>query len=181
MLFLNDNISIISVVIKWRVICLVWIITIMDNWARNGWVQTNGWIKSTCTYCGVGCGIEARPTSLGKLEVRGDKIIHQTMSYVLKGLRGDTVTPLGRLTQPAHIQNERSKETELEQCHSVGRQTNSIKRSKNLRPIQLRSIFLSGQLLTEDYYTLPINWWKASSVVLIDDNSRLCMASTGRA
>jgi anaerobic selenocysteine-containing dehydrogenase len=30
------------------------------------------WIKSTCAYCGVGCGIEAKALANGRIEVRGD-------------------------------------------------------------------------------------------------------------
>lgn len=72
--------------------------------------SNSGWIKSTCAYCGVGCGIEARPTALGKLEVRGDKEHPSNYGKLCtKGIAlGETVTPLGRLTQPTHIKNQQN-------------------------------------------------------------------------
>ena len=74
--------------------------------------SNSGWIKSTCAYCGVGCGIEARPTALGKLEVRGDKEHPSNYGKLCtKGIAlGETVTPLGRLTQPTHIKNQQKHE-----------------------------------------------------------------------
>lgn len=64
--------------------------------------MSEGWIKSTCAYCGVGCGIEARPMSNGLLEVRGDKEHPSNYGKLCtKGIAlGDTVIHDGRLLAP---------------------------------------------------------------------------------
>lgn len=60
------------------------------------------WIKTTCAYCGVGCGIDAIPTSDGKLEIRGDKTHPSNFGRLCtKGAAlGETVSTEGRLLYP---------------------------------------------------------------------------------
>ncbi len=140
--------------------------------------SNNGWIKSTCAYCGVGCGIEARPTSLGKLEVRGDKDHPSNYGKLCtKGIAlGDTVTPLGRLTQPAHIQNEQKQELDW----NSATQLVADKFNQTIEEFGADSVafYVSGQLLTEDYYVANKLMKGFIGSGNIDSNSRLCMAST---
>ncbi|MFA0347249.1 molybdopterin oxidoreductase family protein [Vibrio sp. 10N.222.55.C6] len=140
--------------------------------------SNSGWIKSTCAYCGVGCGIEARPTSLGKLEVRGDKDHPSNYGKLCtKGIAlGDTVTPLGRLTQPAHIQNEQKQELDW----NSATQLVADKFNQTIEEYGADSVafYVSGQLLTEDYYVANKLMKGFIGSGNIDSNSRLCMAST---
>lgn len=140
--------------------------------------SNSGWIKSTCAYCGVGCGIEARPTSLGKLEVRGDKDHPSNYGKLCtKGIAlGDTVTPLGRLTQPAHIQNEQKQELDW----NSATQLVADKFNQTIEKFGADSVafYVSGQLLTEDYYVANKLMKGFIGSGNIDSNSRLCMAST---
>ena len=140
--------------------------------------SNSGWIKSTCAYCGVGCGIEARPTSLGKLEVRGDKAHPSNYGKLCtKGIAlGDTVTPLGRLTQPAHIQNEQKQELDW----NSATQLVADKFNQTIEEFGADSVafYVSGQLLTEDYYVANKLMKGFIGSGNIDSNSRLCMAST---
>ncbi len=140
--------------------------------------SNSGWIKSTCAYCGVGCGIEARPTSLGKLEVRGDKDHPSNYGKLCtKGIAlGDTVTPLGRLTQPAHIQNEQKQELDW----NSATQLVADKFNQTIEEFGADSVafYVSGQLLTEDYYVANKLMKGFIGSGNIDSNSRLCMAST---
>lgn len=140
--------------------------------------SNNGWIKSTCAYCGVGCGIEARPTSLGKLEVRGDKDHPSNYGKLCtKGIAlGDTVTPLGRLTQPAYIQDEQKQELDW----SSATQSVADKFNQTIAEFGADSVafYVSGQLLTEDYYVANKLMKGFIGSGNIDSNSRLCMAST---
>ncbi len=140
--------------------------------------SNSGWIKSTCAYCGVGCGIEARPTSLGKLEVRGDKDHPSNYGKLCtKGIAlGDTVTPLGRLTQPAHIQNDQKQELDW----NSATQLVADKFNQTIEEFGADSVafYVSGQLLTEDYYVANKLMKGFIGSGNIDSNSRLCMAST---
>ncbi|MCL4112145.1 UNVERIFIED_CONTAM: hypothetical protein GTU68_039152 [Idotea baltica] len=140
--------------------------------------SNSGWIKSTCAYCGVGCGIEARPTSLGKLEVRGDKDHPSNYGKLCtKGIAlGDTVTPLGRLTQPAHIQKEQKQELDW----NSATQLVADKFNQTIEEFGADSVafYVSGQLLTEDYYVANKLMKGFIGSGNIDSNSRLCMAST---
>ncbi|SBT15333.1 Nitrate reductase [Vibrio celticus] len=140
--------------------------------------SNSGWIKSTCAYCGVGCGIEARPTSLGKLEVRGDKDHPSNYGKLCtKGIAlGDTVTPLGRLTQPAYIQNEQKQELDW----NSATQLVADKFNQTIEEFGADSVafYVSGQLLTEDYYVANKLMKGFIGSGNIDSNSRLCMAST---
>lgn len=140
--------------------------------------SNSGWIKSTCAYCGVGCGIEARPTSLGKLEVRGDKDHPSNYGKLCtKGIAlGDTVTPLGRLTQPAYIQNEQKQELDW----NSATQLVADKFNQTIEEFGVDSVafYVSGQLLTEDYYVANKLMKGFIGSGNIDSNSRLCMAST---
>lgn len=140
--------------------------------------SNSGWIKSTCAYCGVGCGIEARPTSLGKLEVRGDKDHPSNYGKLCtKGIAlGDTVTPLGRLTQPAHIQNEQKQELDWNRATQLV----ADKFNQTIEEFGADSVafYVSGQLLTEDYYVANKLMKGFIGSGNIDSNSRLCMAST---
>ncbi len=140
--------------------------------------SNSGWIKSTCAYCGVGCGIEARPTSLGKLEVRGDQDHPSNYGKLCtKGIAlGDTVTPLGRLTQPAHIRNDQKQELDW----NSATQLVADKFNQTIEEFGADSVafYVSGQLLTEDYYVANKLMKGFIGSGNIDSNSRLCMAST---
>ncbi|MGF1756845.1 molybdopterin-dependent oxidoreductase [Photobacterium sagamiensis] len=132
------------------------------------------WVKSTCAYCGVGCGIEARPTANGQLEVRGDKD-HPANSGRLcsKGLAlGETVIHDGRLRHP-FIHGVRSDwNTALSH---VANQFSDIIAEHGPDAV---AFYASGQLLTEDYYVANKLMKGFIGSANIDTNSRLCMSSS---
>lgn len=136
------------------------------------------WIKSTCAYCGVGCGIEVRPTASGKLEVRGDKEHPSNYGKLCtKGAAlGDTVTPIGRLTQPM-------KRVESGQQLLPWGEASQLVADKFAQAIKEHgpdsvAFYVSGQLLTEDYYVANKLMKGFIGSANIDSNSRLCMASS---
>lgn len=137
------------------------------------------WIKSTCPYCGVGCGIEARVLSSGKLDVRGDKDHPANFGRLCsKGLAlGDTVTKSaqgsgGRLLSPSINDNDCSWEQALQ--HVATSFTDIIKEHGP----DAVAFYVSGQLLTEDYYVVNKLMKGFIGSANIDTNSRLCMASS---
>ncbi|MCL9782542.1 nitrate reductase [Vibrio sp. S4M6] len=137
----------------------------------------DGWIKTTCAYCGVGCGVEARPLSSGQLEVRGDK--EHPANYgklCTKGIAlGETVTSIGRLLAPTirtpHGEQQTDWTTALELV--ADRLNDTIAKHG---PDSV-AFYVSGQLLTEDYYVANKLMKGFIGSGNIDSNSRLCMAS----
>jgi len=138
----------------------------------------DGWIKTTCAYCGVGCGVEARPKSSGELDIRGDKNHPSNFGKLCtKGIAlGDTVIHDGRLLSP--IDNR------LEANQAIGWDVaTQLVADQFSHAIQEHgpdsvAFYVSGQLLTEDYYVANklIKGFMGTSN--IDSNSRLCMASS---
>ncbi|CAH6944010.1 Nitrate reductase [Vibrio chagasii] len=136
------------------------------------------WIKSTCAYCGVGCGIEVRPTASGKLEVRGDKDHPSNYGKLCtKGAAlGDTVTPIGRLTQP--MQRVASGQQLLPWSSASQLVADKFKQAIEQHGPDSVAFYVSGQLLTEDYYMANKLMKGFIGSANIDSNSRLCMASS---
>ncbi|MDO6762992.1 nitrate reductase [Agarivorans sp. 1_MG-2023] len=135
--------------------------------------QSQQWIKTTCPYCGTGCGVEAKVASNGTVEVRGDQA-HPANSGLLcsKGSAlGETVIKEGRL-QSAYIKGHKeSLDKALSYVASRLSQTLAEHGPESV------AFYVSGQLLTEDYYVANklIKGFIGSSN--IDSNSRLCMSS----
>ncbi|MDV7104003.1 nitrate reductase [Vibrio sp. TH_r3] len=153
-------------------------------------IVNDGWIKTTCAYCGVGCGVEARAKSCGELEIRGDKSHPSNYGKLCtKGIAlGDTVIHDGRLLAPIDKTFEKNSNTCVEYMTPPDRnidwdEATSIVASKFSETIERYgpdsvAFYVSGQLLTEDYYVANklIKGFIGSSN--IDSNSRLCMASS---
>ncbi len=132
------------------------------------------WIKSTCAYCGVGCGIEARPKSNGQLEIRGDKDHPANYGRLCsKGLAlGETVIPDGRLLHP-YIDGARTDwNTALDHVAKSFQETIERHGPESV------AFYVSGQLLTEDYYVANKLMKGFIGSGNIDTNSRLCMSSS---
>lgn len=136
------------------------------------------WIKSTCAYCGVGCGIEVRPIASGKLEVRGDKEHPSNYGKLCtKGAAlGDTVTPIGRLTQP--MKRVASGQQLLPWGEASQLVADKFKQAIEEHGPDSVAFYVSGQLLTEDYYVANKLMKGFIGSANIDSNSRLCMASS---
>ena len=139
--------------------------------------KTEGWIKTTCAYCGVGCGVEARPLSSGKLEVRGDATHPANYGKLCtKGIAlGETLGYEGRLLYPQirseGVWKKRDWDTALQ--HVADRMMAIIEK---YGPDAV-AFYVSRQLLTEDYYVANKLMKGFIGSSNIDSNSRLCMAS----
>ncbi len=127
-------------------------------------------IKSVCGYCGVGCGLEydehkllgdvTYPTNEGKLCSKG---ISELISIQ---------TPT-RLLRP-HIREDINDEYKI----STWEDTISIIADKiKTTPKDKIGFYLSGQLLTEDYYIANKLCKGFIGTNNVDTNSRTCMAS----
>jgi len=130
-------------------------------------------LKTTCPYCGVGCGVSAEiqndqliavsgdtehPANLGKLCVKG-AALDQTM--------GDH----GRLLQPSIEGQPVSWDIAIEE---VASRLTQVREQYGPGAI---AFYLSGQLLTEDYYVANKLAKGFIGTGHVDTNSRLCMSS----
>ena len=142
--------------------------------ALNNQLTTN---KTNCPYCGVGCGIEAtvennkviavkgnklHPANLGRLCVKGSSL-HET-----QGVKNRILSP--------RIDGE---DVSWDQATS--------KIAKHFQETIAQygpdsvAFYLSGQLLTEDYYVANKLMKGFIGSANVDTNSRLCMASASTA
>ncbi|WP_104205278.1 nitrate reductase [Billgrantia saliphila] len=129
--------------------------------------------RTTCPYCGVGCGVlacvegeriadvqgdPAHPANFGRLCVKGSAL-HETLGHH------------GRLTRPRVDGVEVDWDTALA---AVAERLTAVQAA---RGSQALAAYLSGQLLTEDYYVANKLFKGFLGTSHLDTNSRLCMAS----
>ncbi|TAA48113.1 nitrate reductase [Corallincola spongiicola] len=135
--------------------------------------MTNDWVKTTCPYCGVGCGVEAKADESGKVTIRGDKSHPANYGKLCsKGLAlGDTVVPTGRLTHPYQDGQRINWQQALNTVANQFRDTIDAHGPDSV------ALYVSGQLLTEDYYVANKLMKGYVGSANIDTNSRLCMSS----
>ncbi|WP_348815557.1 nitrate reductase [Halomonas sp. H10-59] len=127
---------------------------------------------TTCPYCGVGCGVELRrdgesvtlqgdrdhPANFGRLCVKGSAL-------------AETLGVQGRLTRPRVDGRETDWDSALD---AVAERMGAIAEGSGPDAI---AGYLSGQLLTEDYYVANKLFKGFLGTPHLDTNSRLCMAS----
>lgn len=129
--------------------------------------------NTTCPYCGVGCGVEVNtdnniivnlsgrkdhPANEGRLCVKGSSL-HETTS-----IENRLLTPLVN-----------GKPTSWDSA--IGDAADGFKRIIDEHGPNSVAFYLSGQLLTEDYYVANKLMKGFIGTANIDTNSRLCMAS----
>lgn len=131
-------------------------------------------IRSTCPYCGVGCGVLLGPDGQGGLDVRGDQDHPANFGRLCsKGSAlGETVSLEGRLLAPQIDGCEADWDTALA---LVARRFSDTIAEHGPDSV---AFYVSGQLLTEDYYVANKLMKGYIGSANIDTNSRLCMAST---
>jgi assimilatory nitrate reductase catalytic subunit len=136
-------------------------------------------VRTTCPYCGVGCGILAAVDGKGDATISGDPAHPANFGRLCsKGSAlGETLSLDQRLLHPMFRQADGS-------LSRIDWETALAKVANGLRTIVDRdgpnaiAFYLSGQLVTEDYYVANklMKGFLGSSNV--DTNSRLCMASS---
>lgn len=130
-------------------------------------------IKTTCPYCGVGCGIEVTLGD-GPPQVRGDPE-HPANGGRLcsKGAAlAETLGEEGRLLFP---QIEGRRVSWDQALNHVAERLGTIIATHGPDAI---AFYVSGQLLTEDYYVANKLMKGFIGSANIDTNSRLCMSSS---
>ncbi|OQW67140.1 MAG: nitrate reductase [Proteobacteria bacterium ST_bin11] len=132
-------------------------------------------IKTTCPYCGVGCGIEATvEDSVGhRVKIKGDSQHPANFGKLCsKGATlGDTVSLENRLLYPQIDGQRVDWDTALDH---VATRFNAVIQQHGPEAV---AFYVSGQLLTEDYYVANKLMKGFIGTANIDTNSRLCMSS----
>ncbi|MEM7519669.1 MAG: molybdopterin-dependent oxidoreductase [Pseudomonadota bacterium] len=134
--------------------------------------------RSTCPYCGVGCGVLLTPDGAGGLLVKGDPEHPANFGRLCsKGSAlgetvGDEVNRGYRLRTPLIHGRAASWDAALQTVADKFAQT-----ARDHGP-DACAFYVSGQLLTEDYYVANKLIKGFIGTANIDTNSRLCMAST---
>jgi assimilatory nitrate reductase catalytic subunit len=130
-------------------------------------------ISTTCAYCGVGCGIRANVTGPRALEIAGDPDHPANFGKLCsKGTHlAETVGLEGRLLYP--MLGDRQVPWDNALSEVAGRMRACIDEHG---PDSV-AFYVSGQLLTEDYYVANKLMKGFIGSGNIDTNSRLCMAS----
>jgi len=127
-------------------------------------------VRTTCPYCGVGCGVLAKPGG----EVCGDPGHPANRGRLCsKGSAlGETIGLDGRLLHPEVAGRRADWDTALDLVASRFQNTIAEHGPDSV------AFYISGQLLTEDYYVANKLMKGFIGSANIDTNSRLCMAST---
>ena len=131
-------------------------------------------MKTTCPYCGVGCGVIAERDQNGEVGITGDPDHPANFGRICsKGAAlEETLSLQDRLLHPV-IDGERTT-WDLALSKVADRMSESI---ETYGPDSV-AMYVSGQLLTEDYYVANKFMKGFVGSANIDTNSRLCMAST---
>ncbi|MCZ2723410.1 nitrate reductase [Marinomonas sp. 15G1-11] len=132
--------------------------------------------KTTCPYCGVGCGVLLKkPTSIqGKIDsVVGDKEHPANFGRLcVKGSNlSETLTSDGRLATPKVNGENVSWSTATD---FIAKKIQQVTHDYGADAF---AFYLSGQILTEDYYVANKLAKGFIGTANVDTNSRLCMAS----
>ncbi len=131
-------------------------------------------VRTTCPYCGVGCGVLAKVAANGEVTVRGDPDHPANFGRLCsKGSAlAETIDLDGRLLYP-EIHGSR---TDWDEALDLVASTFSRTIAEHGRDAV--AFYVSGQLLTEDYYVANKLMKGFIGSANIDTNSRLCMASS---
>ncbi|MEP9390186.1 nitrate reductase [Mesorhizobium sp. KR9-304] len=131
-------------------------------------------VRTTCPYCGVGCGVLAKVAADGTVSVRGDPDHPANFGKLCsKGSAlGETTAQDGRLLHP-EIGGWRAEWDEALDLVAA-----KFSEAITQHGPDAVAFYISGQLLTEDYYVANKLMKGFIGSGNIDTNSRLCMASS---
>ena len=135
-------------------------------------------VRTTCPYCGVGCGVTAR-TRPGTIPIiTGDQehAANRGRLCVKGAALGETLDLEGRLLHPQLRENGTLRRASWDEA--LGHVAGGLAAIVAEHGPDAVALYVSGQLLTEDYYVANkfMKGWIGSAN--IDTNSRLCMASS---
>ena len=135
--------------------------------------------KTACPYCGVGCGVSARPDGIGGAVTTGDPDHPANFGKLCsKGFAlDDTLGLNSRLLHPM-LRRADGSHARVDWDTALSTVADGFRRVAERDGPGAIAFYLSGQLLTEDYYVANKLMKGFLGSANVDTNSRLCMAST---
>jgi assimilatory nitrate reductase catalytic subunit len=136
-------------------------------------------VRTTCPYCGVGCGVLAVPDGRGGAAISGDTEHPANFGRLCsKGAAlGETLGLTGRLLHPMLRQQDGTL-ARVDWDQALGRVADGFAHIIEHHGPDAVAFYLSGQLLTEDYYVANKLMKGFLGSANVDTNSRLCMSSS---
>ncbi|HEU4374251.1 MAG TPA: molybdopterin-dependent oxidoreductase, partial [Telluria sp.] len=134
-------------------------------------------LRTTCPYCGVGCGVKATPAGDGAVTIAGDEAHPANGGRLcVKGSAlGDTLSLDGRLLHPAVRDGGALRQVPWDVA--LDKVAGGFRDIIAEHGPDAVALYVSGQLLTEDYYVANKLMKGYIGSANIDTNSRLCMSS----
>jgi assimilatory nitrate reductase catalytic subunit len=135
--------------------------------------------RTTCPYCGVGCGVLATPDAGGGAAIAGDPEHPANFGRLCsKGSAlGETLGLESRLLYPM-IRCSKGTMERLAWTDALDHVAHRFQHIIARDGPDAVAFYLSGQLLTEDYYVANKLMKGFIGSANVDTNSRLCMASS---
>lgn len=135
-------------------------------------------VKTTCPYCGVGCGVLAEQNATGAWSVRGDPEHPANFGRLCsKGAAlAETIDLPNRLVNPLARQADGTLES-ITWDAALDQIATGFRAAIDAFGPESVGIYVSGQILTEDYYVANKLMKGFIGSANIDTNSRLCMSS----
>lgn len=135
--------------------------------------------KTTCSYCGVGCGVLATPDGRGGAAISGDPEHPANFGRLCsKGSAlGETLGLENRLLHPM-IRCGKGTMERVAWSDALDHVAHRFQHIIARDGPGAVAFYLSGQLLTEDYYVANKLMKGFVGSANVDTNSRLCMASS---
>src|SRR5579883_3605776 len=135
-------------------------------------------VRTACPYCGVGCGVLAGPNESGGVAISGDPMHPANFGALCsKGSAlGETLGLEGRLLHPMLKRDGALARTDWRTA--INHVADGFSRVIRKHGPDAVAFYLSGQLLTEDYYVANKLMKGFIGSANVDTNSRLCMASS---
>src|ERR1700757_2288730 len=133
--------------------------------------------RTTCPYCGVGCGVLATPDGSGGAAISGDPEHPANFGRLCsKGSAlGETIALESRPLHPMiRCKGVLERVAWTDALDHVAHRLHHIVARDGADAV---AFYLSGQLLTEDYYVANKLMKGFIGTANVDTNSRLCMAS----
>jgi assimilatory nitrate reductase catalytic subunit len=134
--------------------------------------------RTTCPYCGVGCGVLATPDGSGGAAISGDGEHPANFGRLCsKGAAlGETLALESRLLYPMiRCKGVLERVAWSDALDHVAHRLGHIVARDGAKAV---AFYLSGQMLTEDYYVANKLMKGFIGSANVDTNSRLCMASS---
>jgi len=135
-------------------------------------------VRTACPYCGVGCGVLATPDGRGGAAISGDPMHPSNFGALCsKGAAlGETLGLEGRLLHP--MMRQGGTLARVDWSTALERVADGFAQIIARDGPDAVAFYLSGQLLTEDYYVANKLMKGFIGSANVDTNSRLCMASS---